>query len=83
MDKQTKYQQIIDRINTEVPAHTMWDGFWIDYFSRGTLIICATYDIIYGSVFNFVFKKVIFFNVPYKWRDSNVAGEDSFACRTP
>lgn len=60
----------------------MWDGFWIHSFKRGTLVISASYDICYGSTYNFIFKKVIFFNVPYKWKDTNVVGEDAFRLAT-
>jgi hypothetical protein len=53
----------------------VWDGFWIQSFRRGTLIVSGSHDIIYGRDFDLIFKGVIFFNVPSQWNDSNVDGD--------
>jgi hypothetical protein len=54
----------------------MWDGFWVHSFNKGTLIISCSFDRIYYRNFDLVFKKVIFFNVPAEWRDTDIYGDD-------
>lgn len=70
------FSNIIQRINKELPLHSMWDGFWVHSFNRGTLVISCSFDRIYYRNFDLVFKKVIFFNVPVEWRDTDIYGDD-------
>jgi hypothetical protein len=66
----------VHRINAELPLHSMWDGFWVHSFKRGTLVISCSFDRIYYRDFDLVFKKVIFFNLPPEWRDTDVPGDE-------
>jgi hypothetical protein len=68
--------EIVQHINKELPLHSMWDGFWVQSFKRGTLIISCSFDRSYYRNFDIVFKKVIFFNVPDEWRDTDIEGDD-------
>ena len=54
----------------------MWDGFWVHSFKRKTLIISCSFDRIYYRNYDLIFKKVIFFNVPDEWRDTNIYGDE-------
>ncbi|MEO7048696.1 MAG: hypothetical protein ABI091_25570 [Ferruginibacter sp.] len=76
MDKTNHYEQIVKRINESLPLHSMWDGFWVHYFKAKTLIISASFDMIYYRDYDLIFKKVIFFNVPERWRDTDISGEE-------
>jgi hypothetical protein len=78
-----KFNAIIKKINEDLPLHSMWDGFWVHSFKRGTLVISCSFDRIYYRQFDLVFKKVIFFNVPERWRDSNVDGDDLLRLASP
>lgn len=76
MGSTTDLRQLINKINTELPVHSMWDGFWIHAFKKDTLIISCSFDRIYYRNFDIVFKKVIFFNVPVEWRDTDIYGDN-------
>ena len=54
----------------------MWDGLWVHKFKRNNLVIGASFDRCYYRDYDIVFKKVIFFNLPYQWRDTEVNTED-------
>ncbi len=69
-------QSIIKKINEDLPLHSLWDGFWVYYFKRGTLIIAGSFNRIYYRDFDIVFKKVSFFNIPAEWRDTDIKGDD-------
>jgi hypothetical protein len=66
---------IVNKINDLFPLHSMWDGLWVHEFKRKNLVIGASFDRIYYREYDIVFKKVIFFNVPHAWRDTDVHGE--------
>jgi hypothetical protein len=68
--------QIVKKINSDLPVHNMWDGFWIHSFRQKTLIISCSFDRIYYRDFDLIFKSVSFFNVPVDWRDTAVEGSD-------
>ena len=76
MKASTNYIQIIKTINETIPIHSMWDGFWVHYFKRKTLIISCSFDRIYYRNYDLIFKQVIFFNVPDEWRDTNIHGDE-------
>lgn len=63
----------LDVLNQKIPRGYLWDGFWIDSYKRKTLNISASFDKIYYRDIMIVYKGVTFFNLPYQWRDSNVA----------
>jgi len=75
MAEETKFNDIVAKINEALPVHSMWNGFWIHSFKRGTLVVYCSHDMIYGIDFELAFKKVIFFNIPAQWHDTNVDGD--------
>lgn len=75
MAEAVKFNDIVSKINEALPVHSMWNGFWIRSFKRGTLVVYCSHDMIYGIDFELVFKKVIFFNIPARWNDTNVNGD--------
>ena len=68
--------QIVKTINETLPIHSLWDGFWVHYFKRKTLIISCSFDRIYYRNFDLIFKQVIFFNVPDEWSDTSIHGDE-------
>ena len=71
-----KFIQVVKTINETLPLHSMWDGFWVHYFKRKTLIISCSFDRTYYRNYDLIFKQVIFFNVPDEWRDTNIHGDE-------
>lgn len=70
------FTEIVNKINQTLPLHRMWDGFWIHSFKKHTLIISCSFDKIYYRCFDLIFKRVVFFNVPSIWRDTNIIGDN-------
>lgn len=68
--------EIVSTINNQLPLHNMWDSFWVHSFKRKTLVVSCSFDRIYYRDYDIVFKKVIFFNLPTQWRDTNIPGND-------
>ncbi len=75
-------RDILSRINKEMLVHCMYDGFCIHSFKQKTLIISGSHDSIYMRDIDIVFKKVIFFNVPEKWRDTQITGDEMIRLAT-
>ena len=71
-------QKIVEKINADLPLHSLWDGFWVRSFKRRTLVISGSLDRIYYRDYDIVFKRVTFFNVPNQWRDSQISGKNFF-----
>jgi hypothetical protein len=69
----------------------MWDGLWVHEYKRHNLVIGASFDRIYYRNYDVVFKKVLFFNLPNQWRDTDVesdalirlATKEEFALQQP
>lgn len=76
-------QAYVDRINEKLPAHTMWDGYYIRKFKRNNLVIGGSQDWIYYHDVDLIFKKVTFYNLPPWWRDTAIYGDDVFRLSTP
>ena len=55
---------------------SMWDGFWISSWEKKRLIISCSFDAILYRDFDLIFKQVTFFNLPQRWRDTNVRGNN-------
>ena len=68
--------KMVDYVNENLPLHSLWDGYWISRFKRNNLMISGSQDQIYYRNYDIVFKKVIFFNLPEQWRDTNFIGDD-------
>ena len=83
MDFNSKHTGIIKKINQTLIVPTQYDGFWIDSFKRKTLVIYSSHDRIYGADYELVFKNVIFYNIPYQWRDTNVDTDALLRLATP
>jgi len=66
----------VEKVNKELPLHSMWDGFWIASWKRKTLIVSASFDKSLYRDYDIVFKRVTFFNLPEQWRDTAVRGDD-------
>lgn len=75
MNSPPNFPQIVDKINETLPVHALWDGFWIHKFKRSNLVISGSQDQTYYRNYDLVFKKVLFFNLPRAWRDTNVLGD--------
>ncbi|MBR9920486.1 MAG: hypothetical protein GYB31_06575 [Bacteroidetes bacterium] len=71
-------QQFVDKINEQLPVHAMWDGYQIRKFKRKNLVIGGSQDWIYYHNVDLIFKQVTFFNLPARWRDTQIVGEDLF-----
>lgn len=82
-DKYLKMRSIVDRLNADLPLHSMWDGFWIDSFRHKTLIVSCSFDRIYYANFQIIFKQVSFHDLPDSWRDTQVEEEDLLQLSTP
>jgi hypothetical protein len=76
-------QRYVDRINRQLPAHALWDGYQIRIFKRKNLVISGSQDWIYFHNIDLIFKKVIFFNLPAQWHDTYIEGDDLFRLSSP
>jgi hypothetical protein len=65
-------QRQLNENNQLIPENYLWDGFWIDDFSKGKLIVSASFDMIYYQDLMIVFEGVTFFNLPHRWRDTEI-----------
>lgn len=54
----------------------MWDGFWVHQFKRGVLVVSCSFDSIYYREYDIIFKGVVFFNLPHRWKDTAVKTPD-------
>lgn len=66
----------VQNVNKNLPLHNMWDGFWIHELYQQELTISCSFDSIYYRNFDIIFSGVTFFNVPIKWRDTDMQGDD-------
>lgn len=76
MENPIDIKTIVEKINKDLPLHSMWDGFWISRFKRQELNVSCSFDRSYYRNYDIVFKDVIFFNLPFEWRDTDIYGED-------
>lgn len=75
-NSEDRFEEILAKLNQDLPLHSMWDGFWIRYHKRGTLILSCSFDRIYYRNYDIIFKDVIFYNIPSEWRDTDVLGDE-------
>lgn len=71
----TDLHTIVQQINTELPVHSLWDGFWISEFKQKNLVLSGSFDKIYYRDYDLVFKKVRFFNLPHRFADTAVPSD--------
>ncbi|MEZ4772926.1 MAG: hypothetical protein R3D00_07075 [Bacteroidia bacterium] len=69
-------QPLIQKINAQIPVHSLWDGFWIRDFDKGTLTLSASFDRTSYRNFDIVFEEVEFFNLPESFLDTDIYGDD-------
>ena len=75
-------QAYTDKINAQFSVHEMWNGYHIRMFKRKNLVIGGSQDWTCFHNIDVIFKKVIFFNLPQSWSDTQILGDDLFRLAT-
>jgi hypothetical protein len=78
LPSQSEITKYVNDINAQLPAHALWDGYYIRKFKKKNLVIGGSQDWIYYHNIDLIFKKVSFYNLPAFWRDTAIIGDDVF-----
>lgn len=76
-------QEYVNQINQKFPIHSCSDGYNIRLFKQKNLVIGGSRDWTYCHNVDIIFKKVIFFNLYFRWHDTEMDGDNFFRLANP